>query len=234
MKLSLVIPAYNEEKRILQPLNSFYDFFHKKLGEEFEIIVVPNNCKDNTLGVVEKFAKGKNNVRILNISGYSGKGGAVIEGFRLATGDLIGFVDADESTNVNEFNKLYDNISYFDGIIASRRMKGARIHPKRKIKQELGSFLYNKLANLLFDLKFKDTQCGAKIFKKEVVSFLVKHSTQKDWMFDVDLLYLCKKKNFKIKEYPIFWSDSEGSKLILKEQLIALLNLVKYRINSHL
>jgi glycosyltransferase involved in cell wall biosynthesis len=234
MKLSLIIPAYNEEKRILSPLNTFYDFFYKKLGKDFEIIVVPNNCKDNTLGVVEKFKKGKSNIKILNIPGYSGKGGAVIEGFKLATGDLIGFIDADESTSVNEFNKLYENIDSLDGIIASRRMKGARIHPKRTFKQEFGSFLFNKFTNILFDLKFKDTQCGAKLFKKEVVSLLINHSTQKDWMFDVDLLYLCKKKNFKIKEYPIFWSDSEGSKLILKEQLIALLNLLKYRINSHL
>ncbi len=232
MKLSLIIPAYNEEKRILIPLNSFYDFFHKKLGKEFEIIVVPNNCKDNTLGVVKEFAKNKDNIKVLNIPGYSGKGGAVIEGFRLATGDLIGFADADESTSVHEFNKLYNNIGFFDGIIASRRMKGAKIHPKRTFKQEFGSFLFNKFTNILFNLKFKDTQCGAKLFKKEVVSFLINNATQKDWMFDVDLLYLCKKKHFKIKEYPIFWSDSEGSKLILKEQLIALLNLVKYRFKS--
>ncbi|MBS3078617.1 glycosyltransferase [Candidatus Pacearchaeota archaeon] len=229
MKLSIIIPAYNEEKRILSPLNSFYNFFNKKLGKEFEVIVVPNNCKDNTLNVVKDFAKDKKNIVIFNINKYSGKGGAVIQGFKLAKGDLIGFVDADESTSVIEFNKLYENINSFDGIIASRQMKGAKIHPKRTFKQEFGSFLFNRFTNLLFNLKFKDTQCGAKLFKKNVVSFLIKHSTQKDWMFDVDLLYLCKKKKFRIREYPIFWSDSDGSKLILKEQLIAILNLIKYR-----
>jgi len=102
MKLSIIIPAYNEEKRILSPLNSFYNFFNKKLGKEFEVIVVPNNCKDNTLNVVKDFAKDKKNIVIFNINKYSGKGGAVIQGFKLAKGDLIGFVDADESTSVIE------------------------------------------------------------------------------------------------------------------------------------
>jgi glycosyltransferase involved in cell wall biosynthesis len=229
MKLSIIIPAYNEEKRILSPLNSFYNFFNKKLGKDFEMIIVPNNCRDNTLEVVKIFSKNKKNIKIKNIVGYSGKGGAVIEGFKLAKGELIGFVDADESTSVKEFNKLYENINRFDGIIASRRIKGARINPKRTLKQELSSILFNKSTNLLFNLKFKDTQCGAKLFRNPVVNYLIKHSTQKDWIFDVDLLYLCKKNNFKIKEYPIFWKDSEGSKLYLKDQMKSIISLLKYR-----
>lgn len=229
MKLSIIIPAYNEEKRIIPQINSYYKFFNKKLKNNFEIIVVPNNCKDKTQEVVKKFANKKKNIIVFNIPHYSGKGGAVIQGFKLAKGDLVGFVDADESIIPIEFNKLLENINGYEGIIASRQIKGAIISPKRAFRKELGSFLFNRFTNLLFNLGFKDTQCGAKLFKKNVSNMIIKELTQKDWMFDVDLLYLCKKHRFKIKEYPIFWKDSEGSKLNFKSEIKSIINLLKYR-----
>jgi glycosyltransferase involved in cell wall biosynthesis len=232
MKLSIIIPAYNEENRIQKTLQPYYDFFNKKLGKDFEIIVVPNNCKDKTLEIVQKFAKTKKNVKIINIPFYVGKGGAVMTGFEAAEGKLVGFTDADNSIIPEEFNKIYENINGYDGIIASRKIRGAIITPKRTMKQDLSSFLFNKLTNLLFNLKFKDTQCGAKLFKSEIIQILIKKNTQKGWMFDVDLLYICKKQGFKIKEFPIIWTDSVGSKLSFKDQITSTLNLIKYRIKT--
>ena len=94
-KLSVVIPAYNEEKRIHRTLDSYAKFFSKKV-KDFEIIVVLNNCNDNTLKIVKNFKNKK--IKYLNFKEAIGKGGAILEGFKVAKGDLIGFVDADMAT----------------------------------------------------------------------------------------------------------------------------------------
>lgn len=232
MKISLIIPAYNEEKNISGTLEKYDDFFEKKFGRDYEIIIVPNNCTDNTLEIVKNFYKGHKQIKILNLQYYTGKGGAVMKGFEIAKGEYVGFVDADISTNPENFFKLYKNKGNFDGIIASRRINGAIIKPKRKLNRELSSYLFNKLVNLLFDLKFKDTQCGAKLFKKETITILLKNYTEKGWIFDVDLLCLCKKNKLKILECPIHWKELKSSKLTFKDGLISTLKLFKYRFKN--
>lgn len=230
MKLSIIIPAYNEEKRILKTLEEYNNFFKNLLKNNFEIIVIPNNCNDNTLKIVQDFAKKNSHLRIFNISGYSGKGGAVMKGFELAKGDFIGFTDADNSTNPENFFKLYKNIKKFDGIIASRRIKGAIISPKRKLSQELSSLMFNKIVNLLFNLKYYDTQCGAKLFTKKTTRLLIKNYRENGWIFDVDLLVICRKNNKKILEYPIQWKDNEGSKLTFLDGIKSVIGVFKYKL----
>lgn len=232
MKLSIIIPAYNEEDRILPTLRDYYGFFKNKLQNDFEIIVVPNNCKDNTLDIVQKFAKHKKQIRIVNIKGYSGKGGAVMKGFELAKGDYIGFSDADNSTNPKNFYKLSENKQNYAGIIGSRKIKGAVIFPHRKLNQNLSSFFFNSFVRILFKMNYCDTQCGAKLFRKEVAKFLAKNYSEPGWAFDVDLLYLCKKNKLLVYECPINWRDSEGSKLTIKEGLMSILKLFKYRFKN--
>jgi len=232
MELSIIIPAYNEEKRILKTLKEYTKFFTKKFKKNFEIIIVPNNCKDNTLRVAQNFSKKNKQIKIFNIPYYVGKGGAVMLGFEKAKGNYIGFADADNSTNPKNFFKLYENIKKFDGTIASRRIKGAIIDPKRRVSQEVSSFLFYKLTNLLFSLNFKDTQCGAKLFTKKTAHFLIKNYTEPGWIFDVDLLCVCKKNNLKILEYPVIWRDSEGSKLSFLDAITSVLKLFKYRLKK--
>lgn len=230
MNLSIIFPAYNEEKRILPVLEKYYYFFKNKLENSFELIIIPNNCSDRTFDIAKKFSVGKKNIFVHNISYYTGKGGAVTRGFELAKGELIGFVDSDESTSPEEFYKLYKNIDGFDGIIASRKIKGARIEPPRSFSKWFSSFLFTLFVKVLFNLKYKDTQCGAKLFKKEVAKFLSKKITEKDWEFDVNMLYLCKKNNFKIKEYPIFWKDCGGSKLTHFQGIKSIFKLIKFKL----
>ncbi len=230
MKLSIIIPAYNEEKRIFKTLKEYYSFFIERLGNEFELIIVTNNCNDNTLEITKKFSKDKKNVIIKDIPFYTGKGGAIIEGFRIAHGELIGFVDADNSTNSENFHKLVENIKNFDGIIASRKIKGAKIDPKRNLSKNSSSYLFMLFVKIIFGLKYKDTQCGAKLFKKDIAKFIYENLTEKGCEFDVNLLYLCKKNNFKIREYPIYWTDCNGSKLTNLDGIKSILNLTRYRI----
>jgi glycosyltransferase involved in cell wall biosynthesis len=232
-EISLIMPAYNEEKRILPVLNNYYNHFKNYFRENFEIIVVPNNCTDRTLEVVSLFAEKKPNIRILNIPYYVGKGGAVMRGFAVAKGNHIGFVDADEATHPVEFLKLYNNIPGFHGVIASRKIRGAVIYPKRTLMQNLSSFIFNMKTRFLFGLKYKDTQCGAKLFKKDVAKFLTRNYSENGWIFDVNLLYLCKKNKIRILEHPIFWSDHiQYSKLTFFEGIKSVFDLLKYRLRT--
>jgi dolichol-phosphate mannosyltransferase len=232
MYLSIVFPAYNEEKRILPVLEKYYSFFKKKLRKDFELIIVPNNCSDKTFEISKNFSKDKKNVFVENISYYVGKGGAVIKGFELAKGNLIGFVDADESISPEEFFKLYKNIGDNEGIIGSRRMKSSKIISKRKFNKRIGSFGFNFVAKILFNFKYNDTQCGAKIFKKNVAKILVKKNKIKGWIFDIDILNICKKEGFEILEYPLLWKDDEGSHLGFFEGMKSIFELFRYKFTS--
>jgi glycosyltransferase involved in cell wall biosynthesis len=217
MTISIIIPAYNEEKRIEKTLKEYLKFFKEKRKEKeiknFEIIVVLNGCTDNTLGVVEKY-KCKE-LKILEFR-ESGKGFAIIKGFKEALkekAELIGFVDADMATRPEAFYDLIKNINGFDGIIASRYVKGAVVKPKQSLQRIIASRIFNLLIKALFLMHYKDTQCGAKLFKREIIEKVIDKIGITQWAFDVDLLHKIKRHGFKVKEHLTIWSDREYSKI---------------------
>jgi glycosyltransferase involved in cell wall biosynthesis len=220
MKTSIIIPAYNEEKRIEKTIRAYHQFFSEN-NIPFEIVVVLNGCKDNTIGVVEDVRHDLNTNSIIIIDLLqAGKGLAIKAGFADAltrNNDLIGFVDADMSTYPNAFYDLIEKIDGNDGIIASRYMPGAQISPARPAYKRYGSrIIYEPLIWLLFGLSYYDFQCGAKLFKRAVLENINSHLTVKQWAFDAELLYLCKKSGYKVIEIPTVWEDREGSKLTLR------------------
>ena len=233
MKLSIIIPAHNEEKRIAGTLQDYGAFFKKRYKKDCEIIIVLNGCKDNTLKVVKKFEKKFPKIRHFDFE-QSGKGFALIQGFKCAKGDLIGFSDADDATSAEEFFKLIKNIEGFDGVIASRWMKGSVVSPKQPLIRIIAGRSFNFLNRILFGLTFKDTQCGAKIFRKDAIRKILPKLGVTEWAFDIDLLYHMNKMGFKIKEVPIKWCDAKGSKLnVPKTSLRMFLSIIYLRtINS--
>jgi len=219
MKLSIVIPAYNEENRIERTLRAYHQFFTDK-QMPFELLVVLNGCKDNTIGVVERVRTDLgNNIIIMDLP-QAGKGLAIKAGFADALtrqNDLIGFVDADMATKPDAYYDLITNLGDYDGIIASRYMPGAQISPPRPAYKRYGSkIIYEPLVWLLFGLTYYDLQCGAKLFKRHVIEKVTPQLTVTQWAFDAELLYLCKKAGFTIKEFPTVWEDQADSKLTLK------------------
>jgi len=182
----------------------------------YEFIVVLNGCKDNTLQVVQEVARQYSTISFINLS-EAGKGLAVKAGFSLALAQdhtLIGFVDADMSTEPEHFYDLIKHIGNYDGVIASRYLPESKIYPPRPAMKEWGrKIVYNGLTRLLFGLKFVDLQCGAKLFKRKVIAAVTPELMVKQWAFDVELLYLAKKYGFIIHEEPTVWTDKEGSKL---------------------
>ncbi len=222
MELSIIIPAYNEEKRIGKTLEEYLSFFSKNNKENYEIIVVMNGCTDTTYGILESFKKKHTPLKILEFKAGIGKGGAVIEGFKIAKGDLIGFVDADNSTSAPEFEKCVKNILGYDGVIASRYIQDAVVEPKQPLSRRIASRGFNILIKILFGLRIKDSQCGAKLFRKDVIKKILPDLGITRWAFDVDLLYQLKRNRFVVKEIPILWKDSEGSTLNVRKATIEM------------
>lgn len=221
-RLSIVIPAYNEEKSIIKTLDSYLSFFDDAFKEDYEIVVIPNNCSDNTEEIVEKYSRKFMRVRLKVFKEKIGKGGAIIEGFKIARGGLIGFVDADLATSPSAFYDLVENIKENDGIIASRWIKGAKIGKKQPLSRRIASRGFNFLVKLLFGLKLRDTQCGAKLFKRKAVEYVIDKLGITKWAFDIDLLYLLNCGGFKVVEIPSEWNEPGESHLNLKKTVLEM------------
>ena len=237
MNLSITMPAYNEERRIGKTLEAYGRFFknlkNKKELEDFEINVVLNLCTDNTEEVVKKSGKEYKEITYTKLN-EKGKGLAIINGFKKAVEgkwELIGFVDADMSTSPEAFYELVKNMKIYDGIIASRYLKGSVVKPKQSFKRITAGRIFNFLVRALFNLPYRDTQLGAKLFKKRAVEKVLPKLGITDWVFDVDLLYNAKKTGLKIKEIPTMWKDSKESKLSLgKVSAKMFLSILRLRI----
>jgi len=236
-KICIVIPAYNEEKRIGKTIREYCSFFKSKKRQEeldFEIIVVINNTTDKTEEIVKSFQKSCKELKLLNFK-QGGKGFAIIEGFKEALNDknnsLIGFVDADMATTPEEYYKLIRAIDGWDGVIASRYVSGAVVKTHVNFRRKIVARAFNLIVRLLFALRFKDTQCGAKIFNRKAVLEYVGKARLSEWAFDVELLYVLTKKGFQIKENPTVWTEISGGSLkVIRTSVQMLLSLLQLRI----
>ena len=237
--LYIIIPAYNEENRIGRTLEEYASFFEKKLKKElrdYSILVVINNTTDNTESIVKQYQKKYKRINYLNLPG-GGKGYAVSAGFKEALKgkmEIIGFVDADLATTPEEFAKLIPYISEADAIIASRYLKSSVMNPPPSIQRVFSSRVYNSLIRALFLLPYRDTQCGAKIFRRKAIESSCDSFTMSQWAFDLDIIYNIRKKGFSIKEVPTAWSDRKYSKInFLKAGPRMALGIIRLRlINS--
>ncbi|MFH1537177.1 MAG: glycosyltransferase [Patescibacteria group bacterium] len=206
-KLSIIIPAYNEGKRIVPTLNEYCRHFK----DDTEILVIANGCSDDTAEVSRELEKNYSNLKTFATKNLGGKGAAVYYGFKEAQGELVGFVDADGATSAIEFEKLVKQVAEDnDGVIASRYNKNSKI-PERSFVRDLASITFRMAVKILFMMPYTDTQCGAKVFKKKLADFLLKKHKVKDMTFDVEMLYLAKKNDYKVIESPTIWVEKGSS-----------------------
>ncbi len=215
--IAIIIPAHNEEKRIGNTLNGYLTYFKKQIKngkiKSFKIIVVANACSDKTLDVVQPYVG-----RFLEILNFvkGGKGFAVIEGFKHAIKKnypLIGFIDADMSTKPEEFYRLICKLDGADGVIASRYLPKAILSPPNTFMRRTASRIYNFFIRAMLLIPFRDTQCGAKIFRRGALKEIVHVMGMTQWAFDIEMLYLLHVKKFKIIEIPTVWSNKDYSKI---------------------
>src|SRR5687767_3298849 len=164
----LLIPAYNEERRIGPVLRDYAEYFKRNYAGKFSVVVVLNGCVDNTWGVVEAVTKEHASVSALEFPAPIGKGGALIEGFKLANrADLIGYVDADGATAPAAFHDLIRHWKDADCVIASRWIQGAVLHQSQTKNRQFASRVFHAIVQALFMMNIRDTQCGAKLMRRE-------------------------------------------------------------------
>lgn len=231
MKLSIIVPAYNEEKRIPRMLDSYVDYFSAHCPGQFEIIVVVNGSRDNTASVVRGYAIRCPALSLIEVKEAIGKGGAIMVGFRHAVGDLIGFVDADGSTPPASFHDLAKNIGDAGAIIASRWFPESVVEPRQPLKRRVASRIFNYYVRNFFGMNIHDTQCGAKLLSAASVKAVLPHIGITRWAFDVDLLFQVHRAGFRIVETPTVWRDTSGSQLqIVRASVEMFVAIVRLRL----
>ncbi len=186
-----------------------------------------DGCVDETSAIVQEFCWSHPEVKQIEFIDKLGKGGGIIKGFEMAEGDLIGFVDADGSVMPEEFVRLLDAVksTEWDAAIASRRVSSAVVIDQPISRNYMGK-CFNMLVRMLFVLPYRDTQCGAKVFRREVIESTTLQTQINGFAFDVSLLYLIRKRGFRIKEVGIRWVDKDGSKVDIPRTTADMLSSV--------
>ena len=221
--ISIVIPCFNEEKVISQNIQKIYNFFEDK-RYVFEIVVINNASTDNTLKVLIETDKNYK-IKIINEE-RKGKGNAIKLGLLNSKYNNILILDADLSTDINELKDEWLKLK--NTLLIGSRALGEEIDTP-KIRRLSGLFL-NKIIRLFFDIQFRDTQCGFKFIAYENISSLANDLSIEGFMYDLDLITLCKKLRIDIKEIPIKYIFNKNSSVsLITDPLVMLFEMLQIR-----
>ncbi len=213
MYLSVIIPAYNEEKRIGRTLESVAEYLRGKSWES-EVVVVSDGSQDTTVAVARGFGDKIKNLRVIDNKENHGKGHVVREGMIVAQGDLRLFMDADNATPITELEKFLPYIEKgYDVVIGSLGLPEAQYDKRKFFLRMVAGRIGNWFIQFLLLWGIYDTQRGFKLFTRRVAEAIFTKVTIWGWGFDVEALALARKFSFKIKELPVVWTDQEGSKI---------------------
>jgi dolichyl-phosphate beta-glucosyltransferase len=212
-EISIVIPAFNEEKRLTATLTSVYDFFTIK-NSQFEIIVVNDGSSDGTADLVDKFSQNYPQIKLISYPDNKGKGFAIKTGVLSAQGTVILIDDADGSSPIEEYQRLKTAIDDGAAIaIGSRAKPDPNCNVKALPYRTYIGNTFNSIVQSLLLPGIHDTQCGFKLFKKEIAHEIFSDATIDGYAFDVEILYLARQREYKIDEISINWHNAAGSKV---------------------
>lgn len=234
MYLSVVIPAYNEEKRLPKTLEAIDDYLRKQ-SFDYEILVVNDGSKDGTGEAARGMASVIQNLKLVDNKINQGKGGVVRQGMLEAKGQYRLFTDADNSTSVDQIEKMWPEFEKgFDIVIGSRDVKGAVLDPPQPFLRNFilgeGFKLYRKFIIGLWSIQ--DTQCGFKCFKAEAAEKIFPKCRINRFAFDPEILVIAKKLKYKIKEVPILWKNDLESKVKPSSMIKMAIDILKIKLNS--
>ena len=206
MKLSIVIPCYNESKDIKKNTLMVQEYL-RNLKIDYELILVNDGSKDKTKEVIESIE----GIKALSYDVNRGKGGAVKYGIESATGDYVLFMDADLSTDLEAIDKFLKLAPNYDMVIGSRHAKDSVIKKKQPALRVFIGWCCRKLVNMKFHFKYKDTQCGFKAMRTDIAKKIVAKQVVNNFAFDVEYLYIANLNNISIYEMGVIWADDRGS-----------------------
>ena len=232
IKLSLLIPAYNEEKIIESTLEKVLKFLSKK-KYSWEVIVIDDGSSDQTSLKAKKFNNEK--VLVVRYEINRGKGGALKEGVNKARGDYIIFSDADLSVDIGKVDGVLNALKKSDVVIGSRRIQGAKILVHQPILREFMGRGYTHLTKLVTGVNLADFTCGFKGFRKNAAKYIFKKTLINRWAYDSEILFLAKKFKYKLTEIPVEWKNREDTRVVLKTVIIeSLKDLLSISLNDFL
>lgn len=227
--LSLVIPAYNEEKRIGSSLAQIIAYFRRN-GYSYELIVVDDGSTDGTVEIVKGLMDEAKDGRLLSTQ-HSGKGAAVRKGVLNAEGRYIFFTDADLSTPIVELDKFLEQLNQgHKVVIGSRKIAGANVEVHQSWLRESMGKVFTWLTNVILTKNISDVTCGFKGFSRPVAQEIFSRQRVNDWSFDAEILFLAQKYGYSIKEVPVCWRNDPATKVnLLKDTVRSFLGLLRIR-----
>ena len=212
-RLSIVIPAYDEENRIGPTLTEYVAHFNQTDLGAFEVIVVLNGCRDDTRGVVRRVMDDAPQVRMLEFPAPLGKGGAIWEGFAAAQAQLLLFADADNMVRASESEQLVRALDSHD-IAIGDRTRGEQEGGGQSLLRRVITSFSRLWVRLFLGLPYRDTQCGAKAFRASAWRTIASRVWERGWAFDLDVLAHARAMGLSVAEVPVRWHHvAEGSKL---------------------
>jgi len=232
--LSVVIPAYNEERRIGKTLGEIERFFGER-GDRFEVIVVDDGSTDGTRELVGGLAERSEHLELRWLPANRGKGAAIREGVMASRGSRVLFTDADLSTPLSELSKLEAELEAGARIgIASRARRGAELRVRQPLYRVLMGKTFNKMVQLLATPGIADTQCGFKLFEGRAARRLFALAKIDGFGFDVEILFLARRAGYPVAEVPVVWvNDPYSTVHPVRDSLLTFLDLLRVRIHHY-
>jgi glycosyltransferase involved in cell wall biosynthesis len=232
--ISVIIPAYNEEKRLPSTLTRVLDYLNKKHFSFAEVLVVDDGSSDGTAAAVSELARRHPSVQLLQNPGNRGKGYSVRHGMLKARGEWALFTDADLSSPIEEIEKL---ISAAEGksaqiAIGSRALDRSLVGVHQPLLREYAGRFFNLVMRVVTGLKFHDTQCGFKLFQCEAARRIFSLQRLERFGFDAEILYIAERLGCRVVEVPVRWNDVAGSKVGTLQGLNGFLDLLRIRRNA--
>ncbi|MEO8024883.1 MAG: dolichyl-phosphate beta-glucosyltransferase [Bryobacteraceae bacterium] len=215
--LSIIVPAYNEEKRLPSTLDKILAYLNGKDFSSAEILVVDDGSADGTAALVERYAKQHPAIRLVSNPGNRGKGYAVRNGMLAATGEWRLITDADLSAPIEELDKLLSVASAAGAKVAvgSRALDRSLVGVHQAYFREMSGRIFNLVMRIAVRLPFQDTQCGFKLYHRDAATQIFPRQQLDGFSFDVEDLFLARKLNLKAVEVPVVWNNVEGTKVSL-------------------
>ena len=234
LSISIVIPAYNEAKRLPKTINSIQAYLAVKNFRSVELLVVDDGSSDETASLVETYANTDNRIRLIRNPGNRGKGYAVRHGMLEAANDWVLFSDADLSAPIEDLDILLNAATEHDAdvVIGSRAVNRSMIGVRQPLLREISGRAFNLFMRMMTGLPYRDTQCGFKLYSRVAAQRIFPRQTLNGFSFDVEDLVIAKQQGLRAVETAVHWNNVEGTTVSTLQGVKSFADILEIRWNE--